>query len=279
MHFKYQVSWLSELLKCNASDSTSLTKRQCEDKNMNNAKVIILDLDGTVYQGNRLIGGADEFIEKMRSFGLRILFCTNNSSKPRSSIAKKLVELGIPCIEEDVISSGFMAVQYIISNDLKKVYVSGTEEFRMEFQKCGVDLVDETETDNLVLSMDMNFNYSKMTKAVRAALKSKKIIICNRDKLFPKEDGIYPGCGAMVASVLFCSDREADIVLGKPSTHMLEYASKITGYPANKMIVIGDSLESDIAMAEAYGSPSILIGSKREGGLWATTLKEIVEWD
>lgn len=246
---------------------------------MSNVKVILLDLDGTVYQGNRLIDGADVFIEKMRSSGLRILFCTNNSSKSRSSVARKLVGLGIPCTEEDVISSGFMAVQYVVSSDLKKVYVSGTEEFRMEFQRCGVDLVDESEADNLVLSMDIDFNYSKMTKAVRAALKSKKIIICNRDKLFPKEDGVYPGCGAIVASVLFCSDRDADVVLGKPNTYMLEYVSKITECSADKMIVIGDSLESDIAMAEAYGSRSILIGSKREGGLWANTLVETVEWD
>lgn len=246
---------------------------------MSNVKVILLDLDGTVYQGNKLISGAEEFIEKVRSSGLRVLFCTNNSSKPRSYIARKLTGMGIPCTDEDVISSGYMAIQYVISNDLNNVYVSGTEDYRMEFQKYGADLVDESEADNLVLSMDMDYNYSKMTKAVRAALRSKKIILCNQDRLFPKEDGVYPGCGAIVASVLFCSNRSADIVLGKPSTYMLEHASKITGCSAYEMVVIGDSLESDIAMAEAYGSPSILIGSKREMGPWADTLGETVEWD
>ncbi len=108
--------------------------------------------------------------------------------------------------------------------------------------------------------MDSEYNYYKMTCAIRAALRAEKIIVCNLDKLFPKEDGLYPGCGAMASSILFCSGRSPDIILGKPSTYMMEYVAKKYGYGADEMIVVGDSLNSDIAMAKAYGSPYALIG-------------------
>ncbi len=242
-------------------------------------KAILLDLDGTVYEGKKLIEGADVFVEKMRGLGLRVFFCTNNSSSPRSVIAKKLVKMGIPCDEKDVVSSGFMALRYSLSNNLKNVCISGTEEFINEFRMHGINPVSESEAENLIISMDINADYPKITKAVRAALKSERIIVCNYDRLFPKEDGVYPGCGAIVSSVLFCSGRDADTVLGKPGTHMMEYVSEITGYSADEMMVIGDSPESDIAMADAYGSPSILVGGKRDDGLWVSKLKELTESD
>jgi HAD superfamily hydrolase (TIGR01450 family) len=246
---------------------------------LNGVKAILLDLDGTVYEGNRLIKGADGFVEKMRSLGLRVFFCTNNSSSPRSAIAGKLIKMGISCDEKDVVSSGFMALRYALSNNMKNVCISGTEEFINEFRIRGINPVSESEAENLIISMDTNVDYPKITKAVRAALRSERIIVCNYDRLFPKEDGVYPGCGAIVSAVLFCSGRNAYKVLGKPGTHMMEYVSEITGYSADEMMVIGDSLESDIAMADAYGSPSVLVGRKRDGGLWAGSLKELTEWD
>ena len=87
-----------------------------------NIKAVILDLDGTVYEGNRLIDGADSAIEFMRRKGLKVIFCSNNSSRPAADIAKKLNSMGIPCTEEDVISSGSLAVRYAIDNHLEKVY-------------------------------------------------------------------------------------------------------------------------------------------------------------
>ena len=59
-------------------------------------KAILLDLDGTVYYGSRLIKGADQAVEYFRDHGIRVLFLTNNSTKTRKQIQEKLTITPLP---------------------------------------------------------------------------------------------------------------------------------------------------------------------------------------
>lgn len=224
-------------------------------------KAVLLDLDGTVYEGTRLIPGADEAVDIMRDMGLKVIFCTNNSSRPRSKIASKLRGMGIPCEEGDVVSSGFMAMEYAREHGLRKVYLCGSNELRMEFIENGIDICDAESCENLIIGMDSTYDYEKMTLGVRAALRAERIIICNRDRLYPAEDGLRPGSGAIVSSILSAAGRTEDVILGKPCTAMMEYVSRTISLSADEMLVIGDSAESDGAMASAYGSGSALVGN------------------
>lgn len=226
-------------------------------------KAVLLDLDGTVYEGTRLIPGTDEAIRVMREKGLKVVFCTNNSSKSRISIAKKLVGMGIPCGKEDVVSSGFIAIEYAKNLKESKICLSGSDEIRGEFVKNGISLCEPEECEILIIGMDIEFDYPKMTYAVRAALNAKKIIVCNKDRLFPTETGPKPGSGAIVGSILSAVDREEDLILGKPNTPMLEFISKTMGFEPEEMLMVGDTPSSDGAMAESYGSRFLLVSPER----------------
>lgn len=239
----------------------------------------MLDLDGTVYCGNELIPGADKAIAHMRESGLKVLFCTNNSTKTPKNIASKLENMGIPCTEKDVVSSGMLAVEYVIEHDLHNVYFSGTEEMRTLFVEHGADLCDEKHAENLVLAFDMKFDYAKLTKAVRAALRSKKIVVCNEDRLFPIEDGVYPGSGAVVAPVLYCTGRKADVFLGKPNIYMMNYVSAKYKVNQKEILVIGDTKENDILMAEKNNSSSILITLYPKEKNQIKSLSETTKWN
>ena len=115
--------------------------------------------------------------------------------------------------------------------------------------------------------MDSKFDYHKLTMAVRAALQSEYIIACNRDRVFPKEGGeLFPGCGAMVSSVEYCANRTVDLVVGKPNTIMFEHIMESLSLEKDEILVIGDSLESDIKMAETAGAPFIYINDDRKDG-------------
>ena len=223
-------------------------------------KAAILDLDGTVYEGSRLIEGADTAIAEMRSRGIKVVFCTNNSSRPAKDISEKLNSMGIPCNAEDVVSSASLAVRYAVDNRLEKVYFCGSDRMRGEFLRNGIDLCPPEECRNLIIGMDTEYDYGKMTKGVRAALKAERIIVCNEDRLYPAEDGVKPGCGAMVHSILSVTQKKYDVILGKPGTAMMSFISERFGFRPEEMMVIGDTETSDVAMADAYGSPSLLIG-------------------
>lgn len=243
-------------------------------------KAILLDLDGTVYNGNKLIDGVDKAIENMRMQNIQVAFCTNNSSKLPSSIALKLNKMGIDCCEPDILSSGMMAIKYVEKEKLDKVYILGTEEIKSGFISVGINVCDENEAEVLVIGMDTEYNYEKMTKGLRAAIRSKKIILCNKDRYFEKEDGIYPGNGGMTSSILYCSNKEPDIIIGKPNTLMLEYFCRCQKYSKEEILVIGDSDESDMAMADNFGCKSILISkTDKKDRVTIRSLKETVYWD
>ena len=222
-------------------------------------KAVLLDLDGTVYNGSVLIDGAREAVEGIRAMGLRLFFFTNNSGRTRDAIAAKLSGMGIACTKDDVISSGYTCARYLKDNGVREVYVSGTDGLREEIRACGVDVVGPESTDAVVIGMDPDFEYQRMIEALNAVLRSKLIIACNRDRVYPCSKGLCPGCGAMVASIEHCSGRMADVTIGKPERHMFDLVMGMTGADAEELLVVGDTYDSDILMAERCGAPYFFI--------------------
>ena len=58
-------------------------------------RLFLLDMDGTLYIGDRLFDGVPEFLRHVRSMGGRYLFLTNNSSRGVEGYIEKLRRLGI----------------------------------------------------------------------------------------------------------------------------------------------------------------------------------------
>ena len=54
----------------------------------------------------------------------------------------------------------------------------------------------------------------------------------------------------------------SDYTIGKPNTLMLEITAELLGQQASEMLMVGDTYESDILMANKFGCPSVLIGTR-----------------
>jgi HAD superfamily hydrolase (TIGR01450 family) len=230
-----------------------------------NIKLVIFDLDGTIYLGNKLIDGAKEVINHLRKAGKDICFLTNNSTKMRVQIFEKLKRLGIDCTIDEVFTSGYVATIYLKKNKIENVYVCGSDDLKQEFEKAGISLSAEQDAKNLFIGYDALFNYEKLTKAFHVAKKASNIIAANMDASYPGEDGVlYPGCAAMVGAVEYSIGRKVDVVIGKPNTRILEIISLQYKVKNNEILMIGDNYETDILMAKRNNSPAILIGDNRE---------------
>lgn len=240
--------------------------------------VAMLDLDGTIYKGKQLINGSDKAVLNLIDNNVEVYFCTNNSLIMPKQISKKLNKMGIACDPEHIVSSGQVAIDYVNSNNLKNVFVSGSEDLIQAFKDSSIEICNEKSCSTLIIGMDSNYDYEKMTRSVRAAINSKTIILCNEDRIFVKEDGIYPGCGGMTSSILYCSNKKPDKIIGKPQTVMPEYIQKVTNAKKEEMIVIGDTYESDIKMAHNFGCKSLLI-SNYKGEKTIKSLKDTINWD
>ena len=73
--------------------------------NIKKYKLYLIDLDGTIYNGEKEKKYAKEFIEYLNNNKIDYLFLTNNSTKEPKDVVKKLYDLGIQTSEEHVYTS------------------------------------------------------------------------------------------------------------------------------------------------------------------------------
>jgi ribonucleotide monophosphatase NagD (HAD superfamily) len=76
------------------------------------------------------------------------------------------------------------------------------------------------------------------------------------DVTLPTERGLLPGNGAFVVALQAATDREP-LVAGKPAVPLLDQAAKSLG--AQRPLVVGDRLDTDIAGAINAGMDSLLV--------------------
>ena len=76
-------------------------------------KCLLLDMDGTVYLGDRPIGGVGRTLSALRERGIRLIFLTNNSSKTEDLYREKLARLGLWDDRDAVYTSGMAACAYL----------------------------------------------------------------------------------------------------------------------------------------------------------------------
>lgn len=231
-------------------------------------KATVFDLDGTIYLGNNIIDGALETISFLKEKHIQVLFFTNNSTKTRVDFFKKLAGMGIFTSLEMIYSSAYATAYYLKNNAIDNVFCLGTGGLQQEIKNAGVTCVNDEYAKNvgaLVVGFDLEFTYQKLASSLHIFHNNAKckLIVCNRDRYFPVENGrIRPACGPIVAAVESCAGHNADMVIGKPETYMIEMVCRDWNLANNEILVVGDSYESDIVMAHKFGSSSVFINSE-----------------
>jgi NagD protein len=234
----------------------------------------LFDLDGTLYLGDALIPGAALTVERLRSAGARTVFLTNNPTSLPADYAAKLSRLGIPAEREDVVSSTDALVGYLRANAPGARLLSISERLLADLLGSeGFEVVDDpARTDVVVVAFDRTFDYVKLTAAFRAVRAGARIVATNPDPYCPTPDGGIPDCAAMLAAIEAATGRRAEAIVGKPSPHMAAAVTARLGLPSEDVVMVGDRILTDVAMARTAGMHAALVlsGATRPADL-ATT--------
>ena len=234
---------------------------------LNDRTCFVLDLDGVIYKGSKAEPGAVEAIQKLRKLGKTVLFLTNNSTKRPKSIAKKLESLGISCSPEEVMTSAEAASIFCYEKQIgakSGVFVVGSEELREAIKENGIACSDPLTSDSHLVGFDPNFNYSTISDALNALNRGVSFLVCNSDASFPADNGqILPGCGAMVGGISGASQRKPDFQIGKPNRFGLDCLLAKSELSLKDCVIVGDGLESEIAMANSLHIPSVWISDNK----------------
>lgn len=222
---------------------------------------VIFDLDGVVYIGNKMIAGADKAIAELKKRGIKIAYLTNACTRSRKGRAEKLISLGIPAEENEFFTTSYATAEYISENYPKQkqnVFYIGGKGVAEELAKKGIAVVDAEKADIVVVGLDVRMTYEKMSAAFRAIIRGADFIATNTDATFPVEDGLLPGAGALVEFLAYAANKKPKVI-GKPNTYLLQLAVGELGIGKDRLLIVGDRIETDIALGKKFGIKTVLV--------------------
>jgi 4-nitrophenyl phosphatase len=220
----------------------------------------VLDLDGVVRLGSRRITGAPEAVAALRADGRRILFATNNSNDTIDQVEKQLSAMGIPAARSIVTSA--TAAATLLDPD-ERVWVCGGPGVAEAVRSRGAVVIeDDGPVDTVMVGFHREFDYERMTTAARAVLGGARLVATNDDATFPTPEGLAPGAGAILASIVTATGAEP-VVAGKPHQPMARAITETLAGPdgdgPRPGVVVGDRADTDGAMAATLGVPFVLV--------------------
>lgn len=228
-------------------------------KNIDDVELFVFDLDGTVYIGDNEIDGSFDAIDQLRKLGKRVCFFTNNSSRNHDNYVDRLNGLGLKADSNEIYTSGQVTCEYILDNYKgKKVFLLGNERLRSEFERYGIDVVDENP-DVCVLGFDTSLIYDRLYKFCQYVNKGLPYIATHPDYFCPAPECPMPDIGALIEVVRLTVNRIPDIIMGKPHKTAGERLALKYNLPPKKIAMVGDRLYTDIAFGNNCGFVSILV--------------------
>ena len=213
-------------------------------------EIWLLDMDGTIYLDDHLLDGALDFVHFLRQKEKQFLFLTNNSSKSAAAYVQKLHALGLDFVtKENVYTSGQATIRYVQQHFAdKKIFLMGTPELEEEFVQSGVSISDDA--DVVVLAFDTTLTYKKLWKACDRIRQGLPYVATHPDLNCPIEDGFMPDIGSMIAFIQASTNREPDVIIGKPNFPIVQAISEKFGQDLSRIVMVGDRLYTDIAMGK-----------------------------
>ena len=229
----------------------------------------IFDLCGVVHNGVSIHHDTVSFIEELRNKGKKIVFLSNSpnrSEKAKSFFKENSLSL---LSDESLVTSGdFFEYCYIKNKKYQKskFYYFGSEANRHFLDDLGMLIVsDPSEADYFIASPFSNDEkqIKEYVDITLGLVKFGKEYLCiNPDIYAPHGDHIRytPGYFAKIYS-----DADGKVkYFGKPEKSIYEFvidsSDLYRDIPKNKIVMIGDSMNTDVRGAKNFGIKSLLVG-------------------
>ena len=251
----------------------------------------VVDIDGVVWRGSEPIGGNIAGLKRVIEEGSQLVFLTNNSTRHRKVYAGLLsTVLGFPVAPESVYTSGYAASRWLLEEKGRlRVYPVGEEGLLWELVEAGHIVVGVGEVagcmvDAVVAGLDRTLSYEKLRWAHRAVRRCGALFVAtNTDRTLPLEGGLDdPGAGPIVEAIKTSTGREPVFTAGKPNPWILRLVLREKGVAAEKTIVVGDRVETDMELARRAGVRGLLVltGATREAprGGWFDVAPDILAY-
>ena len=214
-------------------------------------KLIIFDMDGTIYLGADLFDGALETFEYLKNNNIDYVFFTNNSSHDLDFYYKKMTNFGIECdLKKNFYSSTEVTISYLLDKGVKNIFTVGNKCLRDKLSphfNIIKEYKKDIKLDAVVVGFSTELVYQELKDAcLYLETQDVEFIATNGDYRCPIEGGLYiPDCGGMCEWMRLCTGKTAT-VMGKPNPEIIYYLAKQFNVSLDEVLVVGDRLYTDI---------------------------------
>ncbi len=208
-------------------------------------EAFIVDMDGVIYHGNRLLPGAAELVAWFKANNKKFLFLTNSSERSPAELSQKLARLGIEVASEHFYTSALATATFLASQRPGgSAYVIGEPGLISALYDAGYTM-NNINPDYVVVGEARSYNLETLQTAVHLVNQGARLIGTNPDMTGPTEKGLVPATGALIAPIELSTGCKAYFV-GKPNPLMMRHALKKLAATREITALIGDRMDTDM---------------------------------
>ena len=228
---------------------------------MTDYEAAILDVDGTIVRGEELLPNVTDGLHALEDAGIDRLLFSNNPTRGSDHYGETLEPYGIEVDPNAVLTSATVSAEYLsTTHPNERVYLVGSDRLVTILEDAAVEVTDDPDAAEVVLgSFDKEFSYGTLWESLRALEGDVPFYGTDPDATIPIDGGLIPGSGAIIAAMEAVADREADSILGKPSSIAAATAMNRLESDPERTLVVGDRLNTDIALGERAGMTTVLV--------------------
>jgi|LUMJ01.1.fsa_nt_gb HAD superfamily hydrolase (TIGR01458 family) len=223
----------------------------------NNCKGILLDLEGVLYEGNKLLEGSIEIINNLLKLGINIRLLTNTTTLSRRLIFEKLLKFQLPLIEKNIFSPAVATNIFLKKNNISKIALFTNQFLKEDFSDFEKD---NNEAQAIILGdLYKEFNFDKLNHAFQIINNNKPLIVALHKNRYCKREGkLGLDLGPFVAALEYASSIKS-ILIGKPEKNFFNLAIEDMKLNNEDVVMIGDDIVADIEGAKNVGLKTIQV--------------------
>ena len=228
------------------------------DSKFESKKLVFIDLDGTLYVGDKIIGGARRFLNFLNDNSIDYYFLSNNSSRSKFDYVGKLKSMCIEANAERIILSTDGTIEWLKREGVTNIYVVGTHSMKKMFINAGLE-VEPENAEYVVLGYDTELTYEKLRKAVLFLQNGADLLATHCDMVCPTPEGPIPDIGSILAMFEAALKIVPYKVFGKPNPEMVAHIMQKHAVSPEETVVVGDRIYTDMELANRLGCDFICV--------------------
>ncbi len=218
---------------------------------------VLLDIDGVLHVSMRPIAGAAETLRWLERQGYRTCFVTNTTTSSRATLVKRLQAIGLPLVEERVMTAPVATANYIRQHyPGRRCWLLTKGDTAEDF--AGIELVESGADIVVIGGAEELLTYEAMNHAFRMLMDGAMLLATHTNLYWRTGEGLQLDSGPFIYALELATGQHAT-VLGKPNRAFFEQALLTIGVQPRAAVMVGDDIENDIGGAQQAGLRGVLV--------------------